>query len=91
MFSGVVLMSDTMVQSMGFGLAVAVVFDAFVVRMCLIPALLYLLGDRAWWLPKRLDRVLPDVDIEGDNLHRPHPANPHTDADDRQLTKAGER
>ncbi|MBA5220071.1 hypothetical protein [Streptomyces griseoaurantiacus] len=47
--------------------------------------------DKAWWLPKRLDRVLPDVDIEGDNLHRPHPANPHTDADDRQLTKAGER
>ncbi|WP_328918239.1 MMPL family transporter [Streptomyces jietaisiensis] len=91
MFSGVVLMSDTMVQSMGFGLAVAVAFDVFVVRMCLIPALLYLLGDKAWWLPKRLDRVLPDVDIEGDNVHRPHPANPHTDADDRQLTKAGER
>jgi hypothetical protein len=45
-FSGVVFMSDTMVKSMGFGLAVAVVFDAFVVRMCLIPALLYLLMTR---------------------------------------------
>src|SRR6478735_4764486 len=48
------------------------VFAAFIVRMALIPAVLYLLGDRAWWLPKWLDRLLPNVDVEGENLDRPH-------------------
>jgi RND superfamily putative drug exporter len=57
---------------MGFALAAAVVFDAFIVRMALIPAVLYLLGDRAWWLPRWLDRLLPDVDVEGEKLERPY-------------------
>ena len=52
--------------------AVAVFLDAFIVRMALIPALMYLMGDKAWYLPKWLDRILPNVDIEGENLHRPH-------------------
>jgi RND superfamily putative drug exporter len=64
-FSGFIFMHDPMVKSMGFGLAAAVVLDAFLVRMCLIPALMYLMGDRVWWLPAWLDRILPTIDIEG--------------------------
>ena len=52
----------------GFGLAIAVFFDAFIVRMAIVPAVLALLGKRAWWLPKWLDRILPDVDVEGEGL-----------------------
>jgi RND superfamily putative drug exporter len=47
---------------------VAVVIDAFIIRMTLIPALMYLLGERAWWLPRWLDRLLPEVDVEGEKL-----------------------
>ena len=45
-----------------------VLFDAFVVRMTIVPAVLALLGRRAWWLPRWLDRVLPNVDVEGEKL-----------------------
>ena len=44
-------------KSMGFALAAAIVFDAFIVRMMLIPATLYLLGEKAWWMPAWLDRI----------------------------------
>lgn len=71
-FAGFVLEDDAIIKSMGFALAAAVVFDAFVVRMVLIPALMYLLGEKAWWLPAWLDRILPDVDVEGEKLQRPH-------------------
>ena len=47
------------------GLAVGVFVDAFLVRMTLVPAVLALLGDRAWWLPRRLDAALPSLDVEG--------------------------
>lgn len=69
-FSAFMLQDDPVVKSMGFALAVAVVFDAFIVRMVLIPALLYLMGERAWWLPGWLDRLLPVVDVEGEGLQR---------------------
>jgi RND superfamily putative drug exporter len=74
-FGGFVLLDDPVIQSMGFALAVGVLLDAFVVRMTLVPAVMSLLGDRAWWLPRRLDRVLPNVDIEGEGLRteRPEP------------------
>ncbi|MGK2875081.1 MAG: MMPL family transporter [Nocardioides sp.] len=71
-FAGFILIDEPIIQSMGFALAVAILFDAFAVRMCLIPALLYLMGDKAWWLPKWLDRILPTIDIEGTALERPH-------------------
>jgi len=71
-FAAFMLQDEPIVKSMGFALAAAVVFDAFIVRMVLIPATLYLLGDRAWWLPRWLDRLLPDVDVEGEKLDRPH-------------------
>ncbi|MFI1419498.1 MMPL family transporter [Streptomyces sp. NPDC020731] len=67
-FSGFIGSSDSMVKMIGFGLAVAVLFDAFVVRMAIVPAVLALLGEKAWWLPKWLDRVLPNVDVEGEAL-----------------------
>ncbi|MFC8792109.1 MMPL family transporter [Streptomyces cinereoruber] len=67
-FSGFIGMTDQMIKMIGFGLAVAVLFDAFVVRMAIVPAVLALLGHKAWWLPKWLDRLLPNVDVEGEGL-----------------------
>ncbi|MEV5354876.1 MMPL family transporter [Streptomyces sp. NPDC052693] len=64
-FSGFIGSGESMIKTIGFGLAVAVLFDAFVVRMALVPAVLALLGDKAWWLPRWLDRALPRVDVEG--------------------------
>jgi RND superfamily putative drug exporter len=71
-FAAFMLQDDAIAKSMGFALAAAVVFDAFIVRMVLIPATLYLLGEKAWWLPKWLDRILPNVDVEGEKLQRAH-------------------
>ncbi|MFF9069797.1 MMPL family transporter [Streptomyces sp. NPDC014891] len=67
-FSGFIGMTDQMIKMIGFGLAVAVLFDAFVVRMAIVPAVLALLGHKAWWLPRWLDRILPNVDVEGEGL-----------------------
>ncbi|MET9733153.1 MMPL family transporter [Streptomyces sp. NPDC006458] len=67
-FAGFIGSSESMVKMIGFGLAIAVFFDAFIVRMAIVPAVLALLGRRAWWLPKWLDRILPNVDVEGEGL-----------------------
>ncbi|GAA3148267.1 MMPL family transporter [Planomonospora alba] len=67
-FGGFVLMDDAIIKSMGFALALGVAIDAFVVRMTIVPAVMSLLGERAWWLPRWLDRALPNVDIEGEGL-----------------------
>lgn len=56
------------IVQIGVALAAAVAVDAFVVRMTIVPAVLALVGDKAWWLPKWLDRILPDLDVEGRNL-----------------------
>ncbi|MDT0341476.1 MMPL family transporter [Streptomyces litchfieldiae] len=69
-FAGFIGMTDPIVKTMGVGLATAVAFDAFVVRMAMAPAVLGLLGRRAWWLPRSLDRMLPNVDVEGEALNR---------------------
>ncbi|MBI0299079.1 MMPL family transporter [Streptomyces sp. PRKS01-29] len=74
-FAGFIGMSSPTIQTMGVGLAAAVAFDAFVVRMAIAPAVLALLGQRAWWLPRILNRVLPNVDIEGADLSRRVPAS----------------
>ncbi|PVE13237.1 MMPL family transporter [Streptomyces scopuliridis] len=73
-FAGFVGASESMIKMIGFGLAAAVLFDAFVVRMAIVPAVLALLGDRAWRLPRWLDKVLPSIDIEGEAITRKHPA-----------------
>ncbi|AXG81824.1 MMPL family transporter [Streptomyces paludis] len=88
-FAGFIGESGSMIKMIGFGLATAVLFDAFVVRMALVPAVLALLGDRAWWLPARLDRILPHVDIEGEALHRTPPAAPHGEEETNVRAAAG--
>jgi RND superfamily putative drug exporter len=72
-FSGFIGAGESMIKMIGFGLAIAVFFDAFVVRMAIVPAILSLLGDKAWYLPRLLDRLLPDIDVEGEKLSRRHP------------------
>ncbi|WP_420000129.1 MMPL family transporter [Streptomyces boninensis] len=69
-FAGFIGAGDSMIKMMGFGLAVAVLLDAFVVRMTIVPAVLALLGKSAWWLPKWLDKLLPNVDVEGEKLQK---------------------
>lgn len=64
-FAGFVFTDDVMITSIGLALAVGVLLDAFVVRLLLVPSVLHLLGPAAWWLPKWIDRILPDVDVEG--------------------------
>ncbi|WP_148613410.1 MMPL family transporter [Nocardioides rubriscoriae] len=63
-FSGFVLGSDPVVKMMGVGLATAILLDATVVRLMLVPATMRLLGDANWWLPRWLDRLLPHLDAE---------------------------
>jgi RND superfamily putative drug exporter len=67
-FAGFILLDDPVIKSMGFALAIGVAIDAFVVRMTIVPAVISLLGRSAWWLPRWLNRVLPNVDIEGEKL-----------------------
>ncbi|MFB9928959.1 MMPL family transporter [Amycolatopsis halotolerans] len=69
-FAGFVLAESTLIQSIGFALAFGVLVDAFVIRMTIVPAVMSLLGRGAWWLPKWLDRILPNVDVEGEGLVR---------------------
>ncbi|TCO19805.1 RND superfamily putative drug exporter [Kribbella steppae] len=69
-FAGFIFEHDAFIKMIGFSLAAAVLLDAFVVRMAIGPAVLALLGHRAWWLPGRLGRILPRVDIEGESLNR---------------------
>ena len=71
-FGGFAFSHLSSVRPIGFGLAVGVLIDAFLVRLLLVPAFMTLLGDKAWWLPKWLDRILPDVDVEGSKLERSH-------------------
>jgi RND superfamily putative drug exporter len=67
-FGGFVLDDDPIVKSIGLSLAVGVLADAFIVRMTLVPAVMALIGRRAWWMPSRLGRLVPNVDIEGEKL-----------------------
>ncbi|MFC9248379.1 MMPL family transporter [Streptomyces sp. NPDC057136] len=90
-FSGFISSSESMIKMIGFSLAIAVFFDAFVVRMAIVPAVLALLGKRAWWLPRWLDRALPNVDVEGEGLRKEltdAPGASGGEADDeRELTR----
>jgi RND superfamily putative drug exporter len=70
-FAGFVAEDAVLIKSIGFTLATGILVDAFVVRMTLIPALMALLGERAWWLPRWLERLVPRVDLEGERLSKP--------------------
>ncbi|WP_375790602.1 MMPL family transporter [Actinoplanes lutulentus] len=72
-FAAFIFGGDATIMAIGFALAVGVAVDAFIVRMTLVPAVLHLLGRSAWWMPQWLQRVLPNVDIEGTQLVRPTP------------------
>jgi RND superfamily putative drug exporter len=67
-FAGFASSTFNVAASIAFGLMVGVVADAFVVRLVLMPALLSLFGESAWWLPRWLDRILPTIDTEGHAL-----------------------
>ncbi|MEM8621059.1 MAG: MMPL family transporter [Actinomycetota bacterium] len=94
-FAGFVLGEDPIIKMMGLGLAVAILVDATIVRIVLVPATMKLMGDNNWWLPGWLDRVLPDIDIEaapevGDGNNGDVDGNAEIDAefgdvDDREL------
>lgn len=73
-FAGFIGSHEAIIKALGFALAVAVALDAFVVRMTIVPAVLTLLGKHAWTLPRWIDRILPEVDIEGEKLARRDPA-----------------
>ncbi|MFI8778128.1 MMPL family transporter [Brachybacterium paraconglomeratum] len=67
-FGGFALSPSSLVGSIALALMAGVIADAFVVRMILVPATLALLGRAAWWMPRWLDRILPNLDVEGENL-----------------------
>lgn len=69
-FAAFVPEGDSSIKPIALGLAVGIAVDAFLVRMTLVPAVMTLLGDKAWWMPRRLDRMLPHFDIEGEAVER---------------------
>ncbi|HEY2642876.1 MAG TPA: MMPL family transporter [Galbitalea sp.] len=73
-FSGFIFSDSVFIVALGLGLASGILFDAFVVRLLLMPAIMHLLGRSAWWIPKWLDRILPNLDVEGAGLEREHHA-----------------
>ena len=84
-FSGFIFSHDIMIKQIGFALAAGILIDAFIVRLTLVPALMAVFDERAWWLPRWLDRLLPDLDIEGDKLLTM--LNQRAEATDRQDTE----
>jgi putative drug exporter of the RND superfamily len=63
-FGAFLLSPERFLQQFGLGLAVAILLDAFLIRCLIVPAVMQLLGDRAWWMPAWLRRLLPRVAIE---------------------------
>jgi RND superfamily putative drug exporter len=91
-FASFVTSDGMILKQIAFALAVGVLLDAFVVRMTLVPAVLALTGRAAWWLPRWLDRRLPDLDIEGESLQRHQPVTvdeeAHEGRDDQEGASA---
>ena len=67
-FGGFAFSHLATIRPIGFGLAIGVLIDAFLVRLILVPAAMTILDKSAWWIPKWLDRILPDVDVEGTKI-----------------------
>ena len=84
-FAGFVFSDSAIIRPIGFALAFGVLVDAFFVRLLIMPGLMTLAGDWAWWLPRWLDRLIPNVDVEGASLERRHP---HV-ADVERTTRVG--
>jgi len=75
-FSSFVLSGDAIVKQFGVGLAVAIAIDATIVRCLFVPAVMTLLGERCWWLPRWLGRILPRISVEGGEYFDRPPAVP---------------
>ena len=67
-FGAYILSDDPIIKSIGLSLAFGILADAFLVRLTLVPAVMALLGKHAWWMPKRVERLVPNLDIEGERL-----------------------
>ncbi|MFF9780031.1 MMPL family transporter [Streptomyces sp. NPDC013978] len=87
-FAGFVFNAQPMIKQAGFALAAGILIDAFVIRMTFIPATMALAQEKAWWIPARLDRLLPDLDVEGDQLAQKIPL-PHPTAAQQAARTAG--
>jgi putative drug exporter of the RND superfamily len=85
-FFAFVLGDDRQLKLFGLGLAIAVLLDATIVRMLLVPATMELLGDRNWWIPRWLDRILPKIDVEGHHI-TPTDVEELHELEDEELTK----
>ncbi|WP_276357916.1 MMPL family transporter [Cohnella caldifontis] len=85
-FAGFIFAEDIMIKQIGFALALGILIDAFLVRMALVPAVMKIFGDLAWKLPKWLDRLLPNLDVEGDKLLAA--LNAHNDAAEKPIDSA---
>ena len=72
-FASFILSPDPTTKSLGFALALGVLIDAFVIRMTVVPASMYIFKGAAWWMPHWMRRVLPDLDIEGSKLAQNDP------------------
>lgn len=68
-FAGFIFSGDPMVKQLGTALALGILIDAFVVRLTLVPAIMSFLGKAAWWLPSWLNKILPNLDVEGHALN----------------------
>ncbi|MFC9994691.1 MMPL family transporter [Nocardia sp. NPDC127526] len=88
-FGSFLLESDATAKSFGFALAAGVLLDAFLVRMVLIPSLLVLMGPWSWWMPKWLDRILPDIDVEGTKLRELQAASAPVDMSKKEPVSVG--
>ena len=80
-FAAFILDTDLTTKMFGVGLSVAVLLDVTLVRMVLVPAAMSLLGHRAWWLPAWLDRILPNIDLEGGEHQYEHDVLADAEAD----------
>ena len=82
-FASFALGGNMTIKLFGVALAAAIAIDAFVIRSLLVPAIMELLGRRAWWLPDWLERILPRLHVEADpDRRRPTPEPATATADD---------
>lgn len=66
-FTGFMMAPDPMTKVIGLALTFGVIFDAFIVRMMIVPAVM-MMGKAAWYMPKWLDKIVPNIDIEGESI-----------------------
>ena len=80
-FLAFVTQPDVVAKMIGLGLGLAILIDVLIVRLVIAPAVVTLLGDKAWWLPKWLDRIMPDVSLEGHLVENKDPKGKPLDPD----------